>query len=77
MKYEGKLYGKVGRKHFDTGKTSHDWDELEMCKTQLLVLVNMAEDALCEALVLESGETARKRSEEFFFKLGDYRKNLI
>jgi hypothetical protein len=29
MKYEGKLYGKIGRKYFDTGKTSDDWDKLE------------------------------------------------
>jgi hypothetical protein len=29
MKYEGPLYGKIGRKTFDTGKTSHDWDKLE------------------------------------------------
>lgn len=29
MKYQGKLYGKVGRKTFDTGKTSDDWDRME------------------------------------------------
>jgi len=29
MKYIGKLYGKIGGKHFDTGKTSADWDQLE------------------------------------------------
>ena len=29
MKYEGPLYGKIGRKAFDTGKTSQDWDRLE------------------------------------------------
>ena len=28
MKYKGKLYGKIGKKHFDTGKTSDDFDEL-------------------------------------------------
>ena len=29
MNYNGKLYGKIGRKYFDTGKTSNDWDKLE------------------------------------------------
>ena len=29
MKYIGKLYGKVGGKTFDTGKTSEDWDAME------------------------------------------------
>lgn len=29
MKYNGKLYGKVGGIYFDTGLTSNDWDELE------------------------------------------------
>jgi len=29
MKYEGKLYGKVGGKFIDLGKTAKDYDELE------------------------------------------------
>ncbi len=29
MKYNGKLYGKIGGIYFDTGLTSNDWDELE------------------------------------------------
>lgn len=29
MKYIGKLYGKVGGKTFDTGKTSQDWYDME------------------------------------------------
>jgi len=28
MQYEGKLYGNMGRKYFDTGKTTEDWDAL-------------------------------------------------
>jgi hypothetical protein len=28
MEYTGKLYGKIGKKTFDTGKTSEDWDNL-------------------------------------------------
>jgi hypothetical protein len=29
MRYIGKLYGKLGNKYFDTGKTSDDYDNLE------------------------------------------------
>ena len=29
MQYQGRLYGKIGREYFDTGKTSEDWDALE------------------------------------------------
>ena len=36
MEYKGKLYGKLGNKHFDTGKTSDDYDELEKQNKQLL-----------------------------------------
>lgn len=32
MQYKGKLYGRVGTKYFDTGKTADDWDELEKFK---------------------------------------------
>jgi len=28
MEYHGKLYGKIGNKHFDTGKTSKDFDDM-------------------------------------------------
>lgn len=28
MEYHGKLYGKIGNKHFDTGVTSQDFDKL-------------------------------------------------
>ena len=28
MDYKGKLYGKIGRTYFDTGKTSDNYDEL-------------------------------------------------
>lgn len=34
MNYTGKLYGKIGRKYFDTGKTGKDWDELEALEKQ-------------------------------------------
>jgi len=29
MEYKGKLYGKIGKKYFDTGKTTDDWDRLD------------------------------------------------
>lgn len=29
MEYKGKLYGKFGKKYFDTGKTANDWDNME------------------------------------------------
>lgn len=32
MQYKGKLFGKIGAKYFDTGKTADDWDELEKFK---------------------------------------------
>lgn len=35
MKYEGKLYGRIGSKTFDTGKTSIEWDALEADKRRL------------------------------------------
>ena len=36
MEYHGKLYGKIGNKYFDTGKTSKDVDELvQMLETIL------------------------------------------
>lgn len=36
MRYIGKLYGKVGNKYFDTGKTANEFDclELEVIKLQ-------------------------------------------
>lgn len=35
MQYEGKLYGRAGRRTFDTGKTSADWDALESDKRRI------------------------------------------
>jgi len=28
MNYKGKLYGKINNKHFDTGRTSSDFDRM-------------------------------------------------
>jgi hypothetical protein len=36
MEYHGKLYGSVAGEHFDTGKTSQQYDDLlEACKVGL------------------------------------------
>jgi len=29
LQYTGKLYGRIGRKHIDTGKTGAEWDAME------------------------------------------------
>jgi len=29
MEYHGKLYGKIGNKHFDTGRTSEEFDRMQ------------------------------------------------
>lgn len=47
--------------------------KLERQQSELLMLVNMAEDALCEALCLESSEDAKKMSQDFFNKLAEHR----
>jgi hypothetical protein len=36
MQYHGKLYGKIGNKHFDTGKTAKDVDELVQMLEKIL-----------------------------------------
>jgi len=38
MEYHGKLYGKIGNKYFDTGKTSKDFDEILEILKELLEL---------------------------------------
>jgi hypothetical protein len=42
MQYHGKLYGKIGNKHFDTGKTAKDVDEL----VQMLEKILSSDDML-------------------------------
>lgn len=39
MEYKGKLYGKIGDKTFDTGKTSDDWDSMELENKKLKSLL--------------------------------------
>jgi hypothetical protein len=40
MEYKGKLYGKIGGIHFETGKTSEDLDNLEAKVNELQEVVN-------------------------------------
>ena len=44
MNYEGPLYGKVGRRTFDTGKTSADWDRLEAAVKAAIPLLDLDAD---------------------------------
>lgn len=52
MEYEGKLYGKVRGKYFDTGKTSMDLDNLEKqiaeLKTWILKTKTVVITTVCE-----------------------------
>lgn len=29
MEYQGKIYGKIGNRYFDTGRTTEEWDEMK------------------------------------------------
>ena len=51
MEYEGKLYGKIGNKHFDTGKTSYDWDYLEKSLEFYKKKLQVAKKALSDILI--------------------------
>lgn len=45
MNYKGKLFGIVGGEYFDTGKTSADWDALEMRVKELELRFNQERPA--------------------------------
>lgn len=51
MEYEGKLYGKIGNKHFDTGKTADDWDCLEKSLEDYKKKLQVAKKALNDILI--------------------------
>lgn len=47
MKYTGKLFGHLGgKRYFDTGKTSEDWDRLESDKAELLEMLKRGIDKI-------------------------------
>lgn len=44
LQYTGKLYGKIGRKHIDTGKTGLDWDNMQRALKDALDQLEHVED---------------------------------
>lgn len=42
MEYTGKLYGRIGRKYFETGKTSEDYDKLLEENKKLKQQINLS-----------------------------------
>lgn len=51
MEYTGKLYGKIGNKYFDTGRTSEEFDKFQKMAIELQLL----KDAQAEANGAERG----------------------
>jgi|TARA_R110000744_G_C19154567_1_gene539790 hypothetical protein len=45
MEYTGKLYGKIGSKYFDTGKTANDIDKLAKEVERLTVRIHTWHEA--------------------------------
>lgn len=62
MEYKGKLYGKIGNKYFDTGKTSDDYDELLEQRNDLLEALKKLYNAIdsCVDLTPEILQNAKK-----------------
>jgi hypothetical protein len=57
MKYIGKLYGNIGgRKYFDTGKTSADFDQIETLKAEVERLRTNISYALAGLDAIRKGE---------------------
>jgi hypothetical protein len=46
MQYHGNLYGKIGRKHFDTGVTTKDYDKMKKEHSEMLEMLEMHVDQL-------------------------------
>ena len=54
MKYNGKLYGKVGGIYFDTGLTSNDWDELESKVNENYKFTNEDVERIIKSVISET-----------------------
>lgn len=74
MEYQGKLYGKIGGKYFDTGKTTDEWDKLQAIAGQVDAIVNrqnrfIIEDASdsngCVYFILEGDPFERNYTKRF------------
>ena len=44
LQYDGKLYGRLGKRYFSTGRTANDFDELEEEVARLLLLLWRVQD---------------------------------
>lgn len=62
MNYEGPLYGKIGRKTFDTGKTSADWDRLEAAVKAALPCLDTDRDLTDEEIQGTSPKLIARRA---------------
>lgn len=78
LKYEGKLYGRIGRKTFDTGKTSAEWDAMEADKRRLDWLADpnnkIGNVQLPVGAVMENISSLREAIDAAMS--GDYEKNM-
>jgi hypothetical protein len=62
MKYTGPLFGKIGRKCFDTGRSSEDWDRMENLIAALDQAIGTYRAALDEISELsETGDASSSR----------------
>jgi hypothetical protein len=64
MEYNGKLYGKIGNKYFDTGKTSNDFDEMFEMLQKLIVTFSGQELELYQGKRIEEAEQLLKKITE-------------
>lgn len=69
MEYKGKLYGKLGHKHyFDTGKTSDDYDALvnRVAELEKILASTTPEQLKVTDVVLRSEQCAHPRHKRYF-----------
>ena len=69
MEYNGKLYGKIGRKYFDTGKTTVHFDK-RITKVQLRnviweTLMRFAPNTLCDEYAQFTDDQLKKHEDKF------------
>lgn len=59
MEYQGKIYGKIGRRYFDTGRTTEEWDEMKKAlQVARGALMAIHEEAVSK--VIPDGKTIRE-----------------
>jgi len=66
MKYSGNLYGRVGSKTFDTGRTSKDWDDLLNSLQDLVTYLKPTKELMNDEFraILIKAESAIKKATE-------------